>query len=57
MIRSLQLRVNRRTAEYGSLIKGEQADQDDLLAGLRQLADRQDRIYRSTRDIVVGRNE
>lgn len=57
MIRSLQLRVNRRTAEYGAMIKGEQADQADLLQGLQHLADRQDRIYRSTRDIVVGRNE
>jgi len=57
MIRSLQMRVNRRTAEYGELIKGEQADAADLLKGLRNLADRQDRIYRSTRDIVVGRNE
>jgi hypothetical protein len=57
MIRSLQMRVNRRTAEYGELIKGEQADEADLVKGLRNLADRQDRIYRSTRDIVVGRNE
>lgn len=57
MIRSLQMRVNRRTAEYGAMIQGEQADKADLLKGLQQLADRQDRIYRSTRDIVVGRNE
>jgi hypothetical protein len=57
MIRSLQMRVNRRTAEYGAMIQGEQADKADLLEGLQQLADRQDRIYRSTRDIVVGRNE
>jgi hypothetical protein len=57
MIRSLQLRVNRRTAEIGALIPGEQADQDDLIAALQRLAEKQDRIYRSTRDIVVGRNE
>ena len=56
MIRSLQMRVNRRTQRYAELIDGEQAVEDDLLAALRELAARQDSIHRVTRDIVVGKN-
>jgi hypothetical protein len=57
MIRSLQMRVNRRTATYAKLIDGERADRPELLQALNELAERQNRIYRTTRDIVVGRNQ
>jgi hypothetical protein len=57
MIRSLQMRVNRRTQTYSKLIEGEQADKPELLEALTELAQRQNRIYRTTRDIVVGKNE
>ena len=56
MIRALQMRVNRRTQRYTDLVKVEQAEQPDIIATLEQLADRQQRIYRVTRDIVLGRN-
>lgn len=56
MIRSLQMRVNRRTQSYSKLIDGEQADKPELLEALEELARRQNRIYRTTRDIVVGKN-
>jgi hypothetical protein len=57
MIRALQMRVNRRTQRYGDMIETEQADQPELIAALRRLADREERIHRVTRDIVVGRNQ
>ena len=42
MIRSLQLRVNRRTQRYADLIEGqEQAVEPDLIEAVRELADRE----------------
>jgi hypothetical protein len=59
MIRSLQMRVNTRTKRYHSLVQGEigQAEETDLLDALRQLAEREERIFRATRDIVIGKNQ
>lgn len=57
MIRALQMRVNRRTQRYGELVKTEQAEQPELIQALNRLAEREERIYRVTRDIVAGRNK
>ena len=57
MIRALQMRVNTRTKRYAEMTKTEQVDQPDLLAALKQLAEREQRIHKVTRDIVVGRNQ
>ena len=57
MIRSMQMWVNQRTKRYTDLAQTEQSDSPDLIAGLRKLADREERIRRVTRDIVVGRNK
>ena len=54
MLRTLQMRVNRRTDRYSKLIQGEQADQDEMLDALRCLAEQQERIYRVTRDLEAG---
>lgn len=56
MIRSLQMRVNRRTERYAKLVEGERTDSDNLLEALDRLAEREERIFRATRDIVTGRN-
>ncbi len=56
MIRALQMRVNTRTARYAKLIDGEQADNADLLDALRRLAEREERIYRVTHDLQMGKN-
>lgn len=56
MIRALQMRVNLRTERYAKLTQTEQAERPDLLIALKQLAERQQRIHKVTRDIVVGRN-
>ncbi len=62
MLKSLQLRVNRRTENFRrQLDKPEDeigtATKEDLIKGLEELREREDRIFRATRDIVTGRNK
>lgn len=60
MLRSLQLRINRRTRRLARLIKdGEQATEEeaDVVRQLQELAGRQSRIQRATYDIATGRNQ
>ena len=59
LIRALQMRVNRRTQHYSKQVTGEigQADLPEIIEALRELADREERVFRTTRDIVVGKNE
>ncbi|MCH8923127.1 MAG: hypothetical protein IIA67_08280 [Planctomycetes bacterium] len=58
MIRSLQMRVNRRTGRYHKMIAAEgQAEQPELVKALRRLAGRQLEIHRIVRDIDLGRNK
>ena len=57
MIRALQMRVNTRTARYGKLIDGEQADKSEIVDALRRLGQRQERIYRVTHDLQIGKNQ
>ena len=61
VIRALQMRVNKRTQRYTDLTKSSgsenAADKPELLKAIKRLADRQQRIHRVTRDIVVGRNK
>jgi hypothetical protein len=59
MIRALQMRVNKRTGTYAKLVDGEegQAEKAELIDALEKLSDREQRIYRTTRDIVLGKNQ
>ncbi|MEX0977877.1 MAG: hypothetical protein WDZ48_03445 [Pirellulales bacterium] len=57
MIRALQMRVNTRTKRYAEMTKTEQVDQPELLEALKLLGEREQRIHKVTRDIVVGRNQ
>jgi hypothetical protein len=57
MIRSLQMRINLRTQRYGKMIEGEQAETPELIAALKELAEKQQRVYRATADLQEGRNE
>lgn len=62
MIRALQMRVNTRTQRYARLLKDAedpvgQATDQDLREALAKLAERQETIYRLTRDIVLGKNQ
>jgi len=56
MIRTLQMRVNLRTERYSKLIQGEQADKPELIEALKRLADREEHIFRITRDLNLGKN-
>jgi hypothetical protein len=56
MIRALQLRVNRRTQQYGALVEGEQAHEADVLELLDELALRQAKIVQATRDLETESN-
>lgn len=49
MIRSLQVRVNDRTKVYGQLYRGEQAEAPEIRKELKDLADRQLKIYDVTK--------
>jgi hypothetical protein len=57
MIRALQMRINARTERYSKLIDGEQAENAELIEALKRLAERQQRVYRVTRDLSSGKTE
>jgi hypothetical protein len=57
MLRSLQLRVNRRTKTIGRMIIGEQATTDDLTNELQSLARKQAEIQEATYILASGRNQ
>jgi hypothetical protein len=57
MLRTLQLRINHRTKRLGRLVEGEQAQEQDILGQLQNLADRQARIQKATYDMATGRNK
>jgi hypothetical protein len=53
MIRSLQARVNNRTRQYGAMIGGEQAWEEELLEALRELSRRQQKIFQATKELSI----
>ena len=57
LIRSLQMRIYQRTQRYGAMIEGEQADTEVLLEALRELAERQERVFKATSDLEEQRNQ
>jgi hypothetical protein len=59
MIRALQMRVNTRTKRYQKLVDGPEGttDQPELVKALKDLAEREQRIFQTTRDIVTGKNK
>ena len=62
MIKALQERVNKRTVRYSRLLDNDQdpigqAESTDLVDALRKLSERQQDVFRITRDIVLGKNK
>lgn len=62
MIKSMQLRVNERTQRFAKLIESPedpigQATDDDLRTAVVELGQRQAKLQRITRDIVLGKNQ
>ncbi|MDG2408598.1 MAG: hypothetical protein P8M53_06300 [Pirellulales bacterium] len=56
MIRSLQSRVNRRTARYQEVVLTGRSSRENLLPELKKLSMRQARIEKIARDIVLENN-
>lgn len=56
MLRSLQMRVNRRTRRLGSLAGEDPAADADIAQQLQELSDRQARIQSATYDLSIGKN-
>lgn len=56
MIRSLQIRVNTRTQTYGKLYQGEQTVDPNITRELRNLSERQERIFEITNRMAKGDN-
>jgi hypothetical protein len=57
MVRSLQLRVNARTQKFSRLVDGEVAQKAELLEALKELAGREARIFKVTKDLSLERNK
>jgi hypothetical protein len=62
MIKSLQLRVNRRTDRFAKLLQNEndpvgQANTKELVDALDKLGERQRQVFEIVRDIVTGKNK
>lgn len=57
MLRSLQLRINRRTRDLSKLIQGEQAAQPDIVEQLQMLSRRQAKLQQAAYDLATGRNK
>lgn len=57
MLRTMQVRVNRRLKQIGDLVQGDETNDPQLRKGLDELAARQERLVEITRDIVTGKTE
>ncbi len=62
MIKSLQERVNKRTTRYSRLLEDDQdpvgqANAAELVEALKKLSERQQEVYKITRDLVLGKNK
>jgi len=55
MLRNLQVKVNKRTIDYGKQYPGEQAEDVKIQEELRGLAERQVKIQKATKDIATGK--
>ncbi|MEO9593196.1 MAG: hypothetical protein ABJG45_16560, partial [Rhodopirellula bahusiensis] len=57
LIRTMQTRIQGSTDRYASLMDGKATSAEDVLPLLRDLSQRQDRLYQITRDLVTERNK
>jgi len=53
----LQMRVNRRTAQYQAMIQEGEVEGSRLKPEIQQLGEREERIENIARDIVQGKNQ
>ncbi len=56
LIRTMETRIKKTTDRYSGLLESGESTSGDLLPLLQSLAERQNRLYRITRDLVLKRN-
>ena len=57
LIRTMETRIKSTTERYAGLIESGEQGAGDVLPLLRDLSERQNRLYRITRDLVNQRNK
>ena len=57
LIRTMETRVKSTTERYSGLLESGESSADDVLPLLQDLSERQNRLYRITRDLVLRRNK
>ena len=56
LIRTMETRIKTTTNRYSQLLQSDETSAQELLPLLKNLSERQDRLYRITRDLVMRRN-
>ena len=57
LIRTMETRIKSTTDRYSGLLESGESMADDVLPLLQDLSERQNRLYRITRDLVLKRNQ
>ena len=57
LTRTMEQRIKTTTARYSGLLETGESDAEEVLPLLRDLSDRQNRLYKITRDLVLRRNQ
>jgi hypothetical protein len=57
LIRTMETRIKSTTERYSGLLESGDQPTSDILPLLRDLSERQNRLYRITRDLVLKRNK
>ena len=57
LIRTMETRIKSTTDRYSNLLKSGSSSGKEILPLLQNLSDRQNRLYRITRDLVLKRNQ
>ena len=57
LIRTMETRIKSTTDRYSGLLESGQTTVDDVMPLLQDLSERQNRLYRITRDLVLKRNK
>ena len=57
LIRTMETRIKSTTQRYAGLLQSDETSAQDLLPLLKSLSDRQARLYKITRDLLLQRNQ
>ena len=57
MLRSLQLRINRSTKQFGKMLQEAETPDPTIVEQIRKLSQRQSKVQRATYDLSTGKNQ